>query len=237
MGNTCCSSIKYDAPYELTTQPNFNGSNTCHHKKHQFLTPLPAKKRCTQSFILEDAWSIIASFLPIKEQFSVLYISKRIQQTALNSVLQDTKNSMILFTESVLQGYNAITQFLLSHDLFDPSDDDNYAIKIASEHGRTEVVRLLLNDNRVDPSARNNNAITFASFHGNTEVVRLLLSDKRIDPFADDDNDAIRFTSENGHVEVVRLLLSDSRVEEAGKTKSTDSWQARARFTEQGDNK
>jgi hypothetical protein len=64
--------------------------------KHQFPIPHPEKKRLARSFIPEDAWSIIASFLPIEEQFSVLYTSKCIQQTALNSILQDTKNSTIL---------------------------------------------------------------------------------------------------------------------------------------------
>jgi ankyrin repeat protein len=145
--------------------------------QHQFPTPHPAKKRRTQSFIPDDAWSIIASFLPIKEQFSVLYTSKRIQQTALDSILQDTKYSAILFNESVRHGYNVITHSLLSHDLFDPSVRD-----------------------------------------GNNDT-------------------AIQIASDSGRVEVVRLLLSDNRVKEAGKTKSTDSWQARARFTEQGDNK
>jgi hypothetical protein len=77
--------------------------------KHQFPTPHPAKKRRTQSLIPEDAWSIIASFLPMKEQFSVLYTSKCIQQTVLNSILQDTKNSTIIFEESVHHGYNAVS--------------------------------------------------------------------------------------------------------------------------------
>jgi ankyrin repeat protein len=187
------------------------------HMKHNFPTPHPAK-RSSQSLIPEDAWSIIASFLPIEEQFSVLYSSKRIRQTTLDNILQDTKNSTILFKESVQHGYNVIAQFLLSHDLFDPSvcnyNDcfNNTAIQIASYFGRTEVVQLLLNDNRIDPSAYNNNAIQKASSKGHVEVVRLLLSDNRVDPSADD-NTAIRWASKNGYVEVVQLLLSDNRVD------------------------
>jgi ankyrin repeat protein len=183
--------------------------------QHQFPTPHPAKKRRTQSFIPEDAWSIIASFLPIEEQFSILYTSKRIQQIVLNNILQDTQNSTILFTESVCHGYNVITHSLLSHDLFDPSvrdDENDSAIEIASYYGRTEVVRLLLSDNRVDPSACDSYAIKWASQNGHDKVVRLLLSDNRVDP-SDINNYAIKMASHNGHVEVVRLLLSDNRVD------------------------
>jgi ankyrin repeat protein len=178
--------------------------------KHQFPTPHPAK-RPTQSFIPEDAWSIIASFSPINDQFSVLHTSARIQQTALNSILQDKKISMILFQKSV-HGYNVITQFLLSHELFDPSACDNAAIIRASHEGHVEVVRLLLNDNRVDPSAWDNEAIICASREGHVEIVQLLLSDNRVDPSACY-NEAIICASREGHVEVVRLLLSDNRVD------------------------
>jgi ankyrin repeat protein len=184
------------------------------HMKHQFPSPHPAKKRRTQSFIPEDAWSIIASFLPIKEQFSVLFTSKCIQQSALNNILQDTKNSTILFKKSVRHGYNVITRFILSHDLFDPSVCYKYdtTIQIASYYGRTEAVQLLLNDNRVDPSGSENDAIRKASENGHVEVVRLLLSDNRVDPSARN-NYAIRKASENGHVEAVQLLLSNNRVD------------------------
>jgi ankyrin repeat protein len=193
--------------------------------KHQFPTLHTAKKRRTQSFIPEDAWSIIASFLPIKKQFSVLYTSKRIQQTALNNILQDTKNSTILFKESVRHGYNVITQFLLSHNLFDPSvcHKNDTTIQIASYYGCTEAVRLLLNDSRVGPSDNDNFAIRLAAGNGHVEVVQLLLSDNRVDP-SDDNNHAIRWASENGHVEVVRLLLSDNRVDPSDDNNHAIRW-------------
>jgi ankyrin repeat protein len=183
--------------YKSHHHKKINSGNTWHHMKH------PAKKRRTQLFIPEDAWSIIASFLPIKKQFSVLYTSKRIQQIALNSILQDTKNSTILFKKSVRHGYNVITLFLLSHDLFDPSVcyKNDTAIQIASYYGCTEVVQLLLSDNRVDPSAHENYAIRKASEKGHVEVVRLLLSDNRIDPSAQN-NDAIKRAVANEHFEV-----------------------------------
>jgi len=56
----------------------------------------------------------------------------------------------------------------------DPSANDNYATKVASENGHAEVVGLLLADPRVDPSAENNYAIRVASEKGHVEVVALL---------------------------------------------------------------
>jgi ankyrin repeat protein len=58
-----------------------------------------------------------------------------------------------------------------------PSAGDNYAIQLAAEYGRTEIVRLLLSDSRVNPSARDNYAIRWAAAKGHTEVVELLLGD------------------------------------------------------------
>jgi ankyrin repeat protein len=197
----CCS---------LQKSLNFNGSTIT--MKHQFPTPHPAKKRRTQSVIPVDAWSIIASFLPISEQFSLLYTSRCIQQTALNNVLQDIKNTTILFQESIRQGRVEVVRLLLSENRVDPSYDDDDAIQSASDNGHIEVVRLLLSDNRVDPSTYNNFAIQSASSNGHVEVVRLLLSDNRVD-LSDQGNSAIRLASSNGHVEVVRLLLSDNRVD------------------------
>ena len=140
----------------------------------------------TQYVIPEDTWSVIASFLPIVEQFSILYASKRIQQIVLASILQNTENGLELFNESLHHQYNNIALLLLSHDLFDPSVcyKNNTTIEIASRCGNTEVVRLLLSDNRVDPSANDNFAIQGASMNGCVDVVRLLLSDNRVDPSA-----------------------------------------------------
>jgi len=87
----------------------------------------------------------------------------------------------------------------------DPTADDNYAIRVASERGHVEVLKILLSDKRVDPTAGDNRAILWASENGHVEVVKILLSDKRVDPTAGD-NRAILWASENGHVEVVKLL-------------------------------
>ena len=62
----------------------------------------------------------------------------------------------------------------------DPSEDGNYAIRMASINGHTEVVRLLLQDRRVDPSDDNNKSIKWASRNGHTDIVKLLLQDERV---------------------------------------------------------
>src|SRR3990172_12409974 len=67
---------------------------------------------------------------------------------------------------------------------FDPSADDNYAIRKASYHGHLNVVNRLLEDDRVDPSANDNYAIRWASNNGHLNVVNRLLEDNRVDPSA-----------------------------------------------------
>ena len=62
----------------------------------------------------------------------------------------------------------------------DPSEDNNIAIKRASNDGHLEVVKLLLKDPRVDPSAQDNCAIRWASDDEHLEVVELLLKDPRV---------------------------------------------------------
>ena len=104
---------------------------------------------------------------------------------------------------------------------FDPSVNDNFAIRFASQNGHTKVVKVLLDDPRVDPSADNNWAIRFASENGHIEVVKLLLersifnigfrSAAMVDPSAKN-NYAIRWASSNGHCEVVKLLLNNPKV-------------------------
>jgi len=94
----------------------------------------------------------------------------------------------------------------------DPTIDNNYSIRMASENGHTDVVKLLLQDERVDPSDDSNYAIRMSSENGHTGVVKLLLQDERVDPSAYNGR-AIRMSSENGHIGVVKLLLQDQRVD------------------------
>lgn len=49
-----------------------------------------------------------------------------------------------------------MVQLLLQDGRVDPSFDNNYAIRGASENGHADVVQVLLQDDRVDPRAENN---------------------------------------------------------------------------------
>ena len=54
------------------------------------------------------------------------------------------------FIEAVKNGDVKNVKLLLADPRVDPSDDDNFAIRLASNYGQTEVVKLLLADPRVD---------------------------------------------------------------------------------------
>ncbi len=95
---------------------------------------------------------------------------------------------------------------------YDPTNEDNYPIRLASEQGYLNIVNLLLQDPRVDPSASDNYALQFASANGHLGVINRLLEDSRVDPSASDNN-AIQSASLNGHLSVVNRLLQESDVD------------------------
>jgi hypothetical protein len=109
-------------------------------------------------------------------------------------------------------GHVDVVDCLLRHAMFDPSADDNRAIKVAAMNGHLVVVERLLRDERVDPSADNNEAIRAAAHFGHLTVVDWLLQDLRVDPSADD-NYAVRWAACWGHLAVVERLLQDKRVD------------------------
>lgn len=49
-------------------------------------------------------------------------------------------------------GHESVVQELINDERVDPSVQDNYAIRVASKKGYTEMVRCLLRDPVVDPS-------------------------------------------------------------------------------------
>ena len=107
-----------------------------------------------------------------------------------------------------ITGNGDMIDLLLSTNEIDPSDNDNEAIRLASEHGHIAVVDRLLQDDRVDPSADNNYAIRMASENGHIAVVDSLLQDGtgRVDP-NDYDCQAIRLASQNGHIVILEKLF------------------------------
>lgn len=95
---------------------------------------------------------------------------------------------------------------------YDPSVEDNFALRLACYYNRVKIVKLLLNDKRVDPSLKNNHALRLACYYGNTEIVKILLKDKRVVPSAEE-NKAIRIAFKRNHKSIVRLLINDPRIE------------------------
>jgi hypothetical protein len=74
---------------------------------------------------------------------------------------------------------------LLQDARVNPSDDENLAIRSASENGHLAVVDRLLQDPRVDPSASKNGALRMANRMVHIPrfkaIVDRLLQDSRVD--------------------------------------------------------
>jgi ankyrin repeat protein len=114
---------------------------------------------------------------------------------------------------AVKKGHVDVVDCLLRYAaMFDPSADDNQAIRLAARNGHVAVVERLLQDERVDPSAEGNYAVQFAAINGHVAVVERLLRDVRVDPSADD-NLALRWAAREGHIAVVDRLLHDARID------------------------
>ena len=111
------------------------------------------------------------------------------------------------FGHASLYGELEVLKFLSTHDTFDPSFDDNYALRAASAHGRIKVVKILLDDERVDPSAQGDYAFCFACAGGHLDVAKRLLFCETVD-LTVCTNYALRVASLNGHSEIVKLLMT-----------------------------
>lgn len=64
----------------------------------------------------------------------------------------------------------------------DPSEDNNYSIRMASRGGYIDIVNRLLDDPRVDPGVNNNEVLLLATLWNQKEVMNRLLEDPRVDP-------------------------------------------------------
>ena len=138
----------------------------------------------------------------------LLYLTSSEQKEAL---LQSICKRLVIEFQ-LLPTLLYIVNQLLEDPRVDPSANNNYAIRLASEHGHIAVVNRLLEDPRVDPSAYFNYAIQWASELGHGAVVNRLLEDPRVDPSANS-NYAIGLASEHGHSAIVNRLLEDPRVD------------------------
>ena len=73
-----------------------------------------------------------------------------------------------------------VVRLLLTDERVDPTAQNDYAIRKASEDGLLDVVRLLLEDGRANPAAENNAAVRIAQERGHNDIVELLASDPRV---------------------------------------------------------
>ena len=82
---------------------------------------------------------------------------------------------------------NLICQFFLIHFSgssnvrVNPTAQDNYAVRLASETGSANIVKVLLRNVRENPTAQDNYAVRLASENVSLSVVRALLEDVRVD--------------------------------------------------------
>ena len=95
-----------------------------------------------------------------------------------------------------------------------------YALKVAAEYGRAEIVEMLLQRPDVDINHKNDighskTALETACYKGHTEVVRVLLNDPDIDVNAHSHNIwyPIHWAASNGYVDIVKLLLAHPKID------------------------
>lgn len=101
--------------------------------------------------------------------------------------------------------YPEIAHALLDHPNFDPTYNENEAIRVAANHGNVSIIKRLLENPQVDLTARRNAALEAAVFH--QEAFEVLLADERVLNGGNLDKVLIK-ASESGKEHAVKLLLS-----------------------------
>jgi ankyrin repeat protein len=130
--------------------------------------------------------------------------------------IKKQKKLLLFFLQQIINPDNhnkvQMIETLIHKHGFDPSFNDNAAIKFVSEKGVADVAAVLLSDPRVDPTVNGNNPIELAITHNHPDVVRVLLADplQRVVP---EDNDMLEFAIKKNVPDVVRVLLADPRVD------------------------
>ena len=108
------------------------------------------------------------------------------------------------FVEECKSGDLEVVMYLVSQGA-NVTDDNNYAVQVASMNGHLEVIKYLVSQG-ADVTDDNNYAVQVASMNGHLEVIKYLVSqgaDVKVK-----DNYGVQVASENGHLEVVKYLVS-----------------------------
>lgn len=74
----------------------------------------------------------------------------------------------------------AVKEFLKQNPEVDPSDDNNYAFRMAASSGFVDMVKFFLEDDHVDPSDDNDYALRYAIEYNRFPVAEVLIKDPRV---------------------------------------------------------
>lgn len=151
-----------------------------------------------------------------KEQLYIYKLQKFIEDDDIENVISllNEKELNIDLSWSVEFAFDniEIVKLLLEDERVDPSYDDDFLIKTASDLGLDDVVILFLKDNRINPAAGKNYPLRVAIQKNHIEIVKLLLNDKRVSPIILGNN-AISVACNCKRTEIVKILLEDKRVD------------------------
>ena len=112
-------------------------------------------------------------------------------------------------------GYEAVVNFLLGRDDFDPNSRHHGCspLSLAAKEGHAAVVKLLLARNDIDPNSKYHNdktSLWLAADRGHEAVVKLLIArdDVDLDPRIRHGSTVLWSAIQNGHTSIVKLLLT-----------------------------
>jgi hypothetical protein len=187
---------------------------------HTFPLDTPLKKRKKQLCLPDDTWAIISLFVERTTLPAVFYISKKIQQIVIDSILSCSTVYNLFFSYFSAKYAHISTEVMkTAQQIFIVAQQrrlhiDGIIIGSFVENCSTILKPKFMIElfQHVEPFILNNFPIRWAAENGEVEMVRHLLNNIFIDPSANE-NYAIRLASSNGHIEVVKLLLSDERVD------------------------
>ena len=114
---------------------------------------------CIEFAAMEDYIEIVEELLKYKE---IPWNSKYIWEE-------------IALTTALKKKHYKIVKLLLDDGRVDPSYDNNIALILASDYGKTEIVEKILQDKRVNSTIDKNFALTLAKDYGYQEIADLLV--------------------------------------------------------------
>jgi hypothetical protein len=94
-----------------------------------------------------------------------------------------TRTNLKILDALIMNNQIEIMKLLLPR--LEPDLASNFALNLACELGRIEIVDILLQDRRVDPTAFSNRALKIAASRGYYHIIGRLLTDRRVRDYYD----------------------------------------------------